>query len=62
MILILEGVRKKNGKKCVFCQTPLGPPPGLVFFTRKKLTSNLFFQNEPLHYGAFPIKNWKLGT
>ena len=29
--------KKKNEKNVVFCQTPLGPPPSLAFFQKKKL-------------------------
>ena len=45
-------VPKKNlGKSMVFYQTPLGPPappPGLVFFPRKKLTPIFFLKNASL--------------
>ena len=47
--LLREGFKKKIGKSMVFCQTPLGPPPPVwSFFRRKKLTPNFFFRNKTL--------------
>ena len=37
--------KKKTGKNVVFCQTPLGPPPSLAFFQKKKFTPIFFVEN-----------------
>ena len=47
-VTIREGCRKKSVKSMDFYQTPPGPPPpqlpGLVFFTKKKINSHLFWK------------------